>query len=90
MYVGTGYFEIELLTISGNFSLQNDAFTYSLCFHNPEEDDKMMNRKYEIENKARAILKKQKCYEKTHHSHPTISEAVKEAFADAYDKVIHI
>lgn len=53
-----GYFEIELLTISGNFSLQNDAFTYSLCFHNPEEDDKMMNRKYEIENKARAILKK--------------------------------
>ena len=27
---------------------------------------------------------------KTHHSHPTISEAVKEAFADAYDKVIHI
>ena len=53
-----GYFEIELLTISGNFGLQNDAFTYSLCFHNPEEDDKMMNRKYEIENKARAILKK--------------------------------
>ena len=53
-----GYFEIELLTISGNFVLQNDAFTYSLCFHNPEEDDKMMNRKYEIENKARAILKK--------------------------------
>lgn len=53
-----GYFEIELLTISGNFGLQNDAFTYSLCFHNPEEDDKMMNRKYKIENKARAILKK--------------------------------
>ena len=53
-----GYFEIELLTISGNFGLQNDAFTYSLCFHNPEEDDKMMNRKYKIENKVKAILKK--------------------------------
>ena len=53
-----GYFEIELLTISGNFGLQGDDFTYSLCFQNPEEDDKMMNRKYEIENKARAILKK--------------------------------
>ena len=53
-----GYFEIELLTISGNFGLQNDGFSYSLCFHNPEDDDKIMNRKYKIENKARAILKK--------------------------------
>jgi len=53
-----GYFEIELLTISGNFGLQSDGFTYSVCLQNPEEDDKMINRKYRIENKARAILKK--------------------------------
>ena len=53
-----GDFEVELLTISGNFGLQGDDFLYSLCFQNPEEDDKMMNGKYEIEKKARVILKK--------------------------------
>ncbi|MBN96883.1 MAG: hypothetical protein CMC56_03090, partial [Flavobacteriaceae bacterium] len=54
-----GDFEVELLTISGNFGLQNNNYTYNLCLVNSEDENKMFNRRYKINNKSRTILNKQ-------------------------------
>jgi hypothetical protein len=54
-YAGT--FEVELLTISGNFGLQSNNYSYSLCLDNPAVSERLINTRYEIDDKARAILR---------------------------------
>ena len=54
-YAGT--FEIELLTISGNFGLQSNDYSYSLCLLDAPSENRTIDLKYEIDEKVRAILK---------------------------------
>jgi hypothetical protein len=56
IYAGT--FEVELLTISGNFGLQSNDYSYSLCLLDAPFDNRTINLKYEIDDKVRAMLRK--------------------------------
>ena len=56
IYAGT--FELELLTISGNFGLQSNDYSYSLCFLDTPFDNRTINLIFEIDDKARTLLRK--------------------------------